>query len=257
MTNEELVARIKNGERNLTLTLWEQVRKLVIKITRRYLLFDGSNVIEQDDLIQAGFIGMLRAIQDFDSTAGFSFTAFLDKHVRNAGRGVIGIRNKKQDPLISALSLDKPIVSESELALVDAISDPSQAFTYDDLLEELDRREETRVILAQAERLDPFEREVFGERYVQGLSLKRISEIHDMDTQKVNFLINKLTSRIRNTGPVRLLWQRRVDNATRFYATKGLKGFKTSFSSVVEDAVIDRERLKQRVTEWIVSELNL
>ena len=43
MTNEELVLKIKNGDRALVTDLWQQIRKLVIVMVRRYLPMDGSN----------------------------------------------------------------------------------------------------------------------------------------------------------------------------------------------------------------------
>jgi hypothetical protein len=42
-----------------------------------------------------------------------------------------------------------------------------------------------------------------------------------------------------------------IDRKTNFYARKGLKGFKTSFSSAVEDSVLLREIIRSRFGEFV------
>jgi RNA polymerase sigma factor (sigma-70 family) len=256
MSNEELAERIKNGETELTIVLWEQVQKLVIKIIfQRYLPKDGStNKVELADLLQAGFIGMLNAVHDFNPSSGFQFNTYLDKHLANAEREALGICSKKRDPLLESVSLDKPIASreDSDSTLADTIQDIKSRFVYEDLVEKLSEQEDCRVILEQLKQLMPIEQEIFNERFLSGLSLRVIGEIHGFTRERAHQIINKSLRNIRGSKAIRLMAKEYViDRKTNFYARKGLKGFKTSFSSAVEDSVLLREIIRSRFGEFV------
>lgn len=250
MSNEELAERIKNGERDLILTLWKQVRNLIVKIIfQRYLPRDGSNnLVEVDDLIQAGFIGMMKAIHDFRSSSGYAFTTFLNKHLANAAREALGIRSEKRDPLLDAVSLDKPIASDQDgdLTLGETLYDKTFTYVYDDLIEDVAKKEDIRIIYQQLNILSPRERELFEARYTYGLSFAAIGEKYGFTRQYTNDVTKRALWKIRNTKAVRQMAKERyVDSSTRFYAKKGIKAFKTTFSSAVEDSVIMRELLEK------------
>ena len=113
MTNEELAERIQRGEKELMLELWLQVHKLVIQIVRKYLPLDGStNQIEWDDLIQAGFLAVMDAVDDFTPMAGFSFTTYLSRHVANAANEAMAgaVKNKSGIPYIMQFRWNRPLV---------------------------------------------------------------------------------------------------------------------------------------------------
>lgn len=68
-TNEELVKKIKAGEDvagNMA-KLWQQNKNFVYSIARKY----GESEI--DDLMQEGYLGMYRAVGNYDLSAGTSF----------------------------------------------------------------------------------------------------------------------------------------------------------------------------------------
>ena len=249
MSNEELAERIKNGETDLILDLWEQVRKLVIKIiNKRYLPQDGStNWVELDDLLQAGFVGMTNTISDFDPSSGFKFTTYLGRHLANAAREALGIRSKKRDPLLDAVSMDKPISSgENSLTLGDMFQDKSAEYIYDDLIEDLAKKEDVRTIREQLKCLNPREREIFEARYFHGLSFVAIGEKHNCTKQSAYNTANRSLWKIRRSKAVQLISKERaVGRYMNFFNVKGLTAFNSTFSSSVEDIVILRERLRQ------------
>jgi RNA polymerase sigma factor (sigma-70 family) len=250
VSNEELVDRIKAGEKELILDLWQKVRKLVIKIIlRRYLPEDGcTNRVELDDLIQAGFIGMIGAIRDFDSSRGFRFTTYLGKHLANAAREALGIRTQKRDPLIDAISIDQSISSgqDDEISIIDALPDMTQQYVYDDLIDELAGKEDINTIFTQIKQLEPIEKEFLIEKYFNGRTFKEIGETHGTCYQDVRKKISDSLRKIRRSDVgQKIAGERYMDRNTNFYARKGLDSFNTSFSSVVEDIVERRERLRK------------
>lgn len=76
-TNEELVKLICSGEdvkANLE-QLWKQMERLVYKISKQYQS-------ETDDLMQEGFLGMVRAVELYGKTEGISFANYAANWIR-------------------------------------------------------------------------------------------------------------------------------------------------------------------------------
>ena len=98
MTNEELVVLIQQGDDGLLPQLWEQVRKFVVMIARRYFnKLEYKNGCELDDLIQSGYIALVAAIQYFKPEKEFKFLTYLNLTLINAFRETLGIRTSKRD----------------------------------------------------------------------------------------------------------------------------------------------------------------
>lgn len=76
-TNEELVRLICSGvDANANLEqLWKQMERLVYKISKQYQS-------ETDDLMQEGFLGMVRAVELYGKTEGISFANYAANWIR-------------------------------------------------------------------------------------------------------------------------------------------------------------------------------
>ena len=132
MSNEELAAAIRAGERDKLMELWGQVRRLVHDMAyKRLRATNGAGGVTLDDLMQAGFLGFLEAVRAYDPSAGFRFTSYLTYPVKSAFSEAEGRRSEKQkrDPIFSAVSIDAPLdEGEGEpLTLADVIPDPRAA----------------------------------------------------------------------------------------------------------------------------------
>ena len=62
MTDEQLIRRLREGDRAITDYLMEKYKGLVKKEAKAMYLLGGEN----DDLIQEGMIGLFKAVQDYD-----------------------------------------------------------------------------------------------------------------------------------------------------------------------------------------------
>lgn len=90
MTNEELVAKLqKEYDPELMTQLWNQVKKFVRKIARRYFaaLHCPS---DQEDLIQEGFFALLKAVERYDPNGQRSFVSFSAYFLHSAFSDFIG-----------------------------------------------------------------------------------------------------------------------------------------------------------------------
>lgn len=95
MTNEELVKKIQEGERDLLPQLWEQIRKFVYALALRQCeyaagvggskgatLVKGETGLEIDDLVQSGYIAMAEAVESYDENAESSFSQWLAVYLK-------------------------------------------------------------------------------------------------------------------------------------------------------------------------------
>ena len=125
MSNEELVALIQAGDRDRIVELWHQVQRMVYKQAARWAGVGGTTL---EDLEQAGFIAVLRAVDTYDPTKA-KFSTHLFQRLRAEFSAATGYNSKRSwfDPLQNAVSLDAPLTDEEDATLADFIPDPAAA----------------------------------------------------------------------------------------------------------------------------------
>ena len=121
MTDEQLLCDYKNGNQEIMDYLMVKYKSLVRKKARAMYLLGGEN----EDLIQEGMIGLIKAVRDFDVTQKTSFSSFAELCVSRQMYSAIEASNRKKHlPLNSYVSLyeDSEQVGEGRsLPLIDTI----------------------------------------------------------------------------------------------------------------------------------------
>lgn len=140
MTNEELCALAKQGDKQATGQLWEQCNKLIYTMFRSLMTNPDSAArataagIEMDDLMQDGYFAILRAVNTYNPAAGAKFTTYLAYAVKTIFFAAVGLRTEKsrRDPLTAAKRLDEPVYNDNgdEVDRYALIPDPSNDFEY-------------------------------------------------------------------------------------------------------------------------------
>lgn len=134
MTDEQLIRRLREGDRRITDYLMEKYKGMVRKEAKAMYLLGGEN----DDLIQEGMIGLFKAVQDYDLHQDASFYSFARLCVtRQLYSAIEASRRKKHSPLNSYISLYERENPDEGGNLMDTIeagqeSDPEQAFLSKD-----------------------------------------------------------------------------------------------------------------------------
>lgn len=77
MTNEELVKLIKSGKREYSEQLYKQNKGIILKHAKKY-----SKHADIDDLIQEGYIALIKAANGFDESLEYKFTTYLEKTIK-------------------------------------------------------------------------------------------------------------------------------------------------------------------------------
>lgn len=121
MTDEQLLCDYKNGNQEIMDYLMVKYKSMVRKKARAMYLLGGEN----EDLIQEGMIGLIKAVRDFDVTQKISFSSFAELCVSRQMYSAIEASNRKKHlPLNSYVSLyeDSEEVGEGRsLPLIDTI----------------------------------------------------------------------------------------------------------------------------------------
>lgn len=114
ISDEQLICRLRNGEDEIMDYLMIKYKSMVRRKARAMYLIGGDN----DDLIQEGMIGLIKAVRDFDSEAGQSFSGFAELCVsRQMYSAIASSKRKKHIPLNSYVSLYDEGNHEDEKAL--------------------------------------------------------------------------------------------------------------------------------------------
>lgn len=121
MTDEQLLCDYKNGNQEIMDYLMVKYKSMVRKKARAMYLLGGEN----EDLIQEGMIGLIKAVRDFDETQKTSFSSFAELCVSRQMYSAIEASNRKKHlPLNFYVSLyeDSEQVGEGRsLPLIDTI----------------------------------------------------------------------------------------------------------------------------------------
>ena len=132
MNNEDLAVLGQQGNKEAIAALWEQVKRLLYQLARRFYRRYGVECCAQRgvtmaDLEQECFLAFLDAVRGFKPTGGWQFTTYLTRASEGRFKAVMGLR--KCNPLDIADSMNAPALDDGE-GLVEAgdlIPDPQAA----------------------------------------------------------------------------------------------------------------------------------
>lgn len=239
MNNEQLVKEIQNGNKELTLTLWEQVEKFIrLKADERAKAINNKDIA--DDLYQSGYFALINAVKSYDDSKGMTFLGYLKFHLKTAFDECLGIRTSrtKNEPIHHAISLDtKAYKDDKDIMLRDTIIDPAAADMFNDF-EEADYWQSIRDLLLEAINAlkNQEEKKLFlyiiscDTSIIAAARYLNIKHGYNCYKQGIFHLKRYLTK----DGGKRL---KEYDINYRYYQT-GLRRFKNTFTSSVEDIAI-------------------
>ena len=185
MTDEEICRCINDGESDGIDYLLDKYKGTVRIKARSFYLIGGDN----DDLIQEGMIGLMRAVRSFNPDKESSFAAFADMCInRQIYSAVKASQRKKHSPLNSYISLYQPAADdENAPALMDVlpqtVESPEDALVgkeiYEQLWERLDKE------------LSPLERKVLA-LFMEGMGYAAIARQLGKDGKAVDNALQRI-----------------------------------------------------------------
>lgn len=252
MTNEELVEKIQQGERDLLPQLWEQVERFVAKVAVRWAkaAVGPAKVAEwmefADELIHTGYIAVVEAAETFDATRECAFMTHLGFYLKKyflqecaawtgTPRGVFSraqaaLQKKKQGLELSSqeqkmLDLYYPtslntLVGNSgsgdkQNELGDFIPDPADDYT--DAEERIYQQQLHDKLEDALKQLTESREKVIRLRYYQELSLPDIARRLGLSTERVRQIEEKALRDLRKPGVSKEL-ESFIERCTQKYA---------------------------------------
>ena len=102
MTDEQLIGELRGGDQGVMDFVMVKYKSMVRKKARAMYLLGGEN----EDLIQEGMIGLIKAVRDYNPEQGASFQSFAELCVsRQMYSAIEASKRKKHLPLNSYVSL--------------------------------------------------------------------------------------------------------------------------------------------------------
>ncbi len=151
----ECLEAMKNGDLNAKNELIEHNLRLVAHIIKKYY----SSSVQQDDMISIGTIGLIKAINTFDTDKGTRLATYAARCIENE----ILMQFRAQKKTAQDISVNEPIDTDSEgnpLTLMDIIS------TEDEIVEDIYKITMLKKLSTEVGKIkDPREKSIIMMRY--------------------------------------------------------------------------------------------
>ena len=230
--NEELMIRLKNGDREARDQFIEGNMRLVLSLVKRFRIKN----LGADDVFQAGCVGLIKAIDGFDLSVGVKFSTYavpmivgeikrylrdgnslrVPRSIRDMAYRVLKAREeieaKDEEATIEKIAQALKVAEREVVYALDAISDPVSLYEpvynkagdtlllMDQLCDEKNTDEiwTEHVALGEAiEKLGERERKILYLRYYEGKTQTEISEEVGISQAQVSRLEKNALQNIR------------------------------------------------------------
>lgn len=246
VTNESIVERIQAGDTDAICVLWERNKGLISMIAKRYTsIINGRGDCDFDDLMQAGFFGIHGAADEYSPERGAKFSTFAVFFIKREMRRTLGILTSKRDASLYADPLDAPLYrDDDDTTLLDTIADDAGEQAGEHVEQEELR---TAVRAAVGRMKHDAARRTIEAYYFEGKNTEQQASVAGVTPGEIS---NRLFRGYRELYHDPELHSWAVDyEYTNPYRHKGVRAFKSSRSSVVEDIVLQAEAMVVKVEE--------
>ena len=194
MTDEQLISRLRGGEKPIMDFLMEKYKGLVRQKAKAMYLWGGEN----DDLIQEGMIGLFKAVEDYEPDAGASFYSFAELCIsRQMYTAIKASQRKKHLPLNSYVSLytsGKREDGKEALPLAETIEAGAESNPEE--------------LLLNTEYANAFEEELMDQLsklenrvlylHLMGMDYLKIAEVMDKSPKAINNALQRIKGKARH-----------------------------------------------------------
>lgn len=255
LTNEELATAIKEGHNEYVPALWDQVIKFIHLLAVRWKRAYPDSLCELEDLIQSGFIAMMKAMHYYDPDKEYKFSTYLTLTLKSAFAEASGTRSERQkrNTLIRTVSLDAPLGGDEDNdLLLDMIADPDAEAPFDRLVLSAEQQMIREVLSDAADRLlSVKQRVVFNEMLASDQRVTAVASANGMSVQVVSRLKNEAFWKLKTDAQVQKLYAHvfglEDDLTSESLSGTGLTSFKNTGLSVVERVTFRRMGIGKRM----------
>lgn len=191
LTDEQLMEKLRAGDRDIMDYIMVKYKSMVRKKARAMYLLGGEN----EDLIQEGMIGLIKAVRDYDESQGASFSSFAELCVsRQMYSAIEASKRKKHLPLNTYVSLYEESEVEKDgrtMPLIDTI-EPDQENDPEALYF---GKEYTEAFVEQLkENLSALENHVLY-LHLMGTDYRKIAELLDKSPKSIDNALQRIKNK--------------------------------------------------------------
>lgn len=187
-TDEELIAKLRQGDAEIADYIMEKYKPLVRKKTNAMYLIGG----ETEDLIQEGMIGLFKAVRDFNPEKEVSFFAFAEICIARQLYSALEASNRKKHiPLNTYISFSSQEDAEGvnlEQIVTEQTVSPEQVM--------IERERKLEFFSKLEEKLSPMERNVLY-LYLEGCSYTQIAEDMGKTPKSIDNTLQRIRGKIK------------------------------------------------------------
>lgn len=198
------------------------------------------NDLDREDLQQAAFLGILQARNGYREDLG-SFATFAGYYARNEIRALLGIRNGKLPPVLE--SLDEPLNDETDDTRLDLLADETIPDPDAGLIE----AERKQTIRDAVDRLQEDQRAVVSLHFFEGKTYQQAADEMNLTRDRVTTIFQNARRNLRRDRYLKALAE--VNRRTPYLLGVSVTRFNSTFTSAVEELVLLRERLFNKVLQ--------
>ena len=181
LMDEQLCELSALGNRMAEEILVARYHRLVRSCARPYFLAGGDN----EDLLQEGMFGLLKAIREYDASRDASFQTFAGTCIRNRLYSVLKAASSgKHSPLNQSVPLN-PSLFDANLSFAQV--DPEVLL--------IDREKAASLLQSTRKQLSDFEVKILG-YYLDGLTCREIAETVGKSPKSVDNAVQRIRRKV-------------------------------------------------------------
>ena len=194
-TDEELIDRLRQGEKQITDYIMDKYKNLVRRKARSMYILGADS----DDLIQEGMIGLYKAVVSYDECRGAAFETFASHCINRQMYSAVKKSNRKKNgPLNTYISIDSASDSDNEqgldsVKLLDRVSAGLHQNPEDIII---DREEAGDIEERLFSVLSGMEREVLS-LFLRGMTYQEIARYMQKQPKAIDNALQRIKTKLR------------------------------------------------------------
>lgn len=172
--NEKLIEKIRNGDRNAEMEIIESNKALIYKIIKDYY-YASKNVLDMEDVYQAGCLGLIKAGRNFKPELGNKFVTYAYYLIRGEVQRIYE-EHSKREMTMSDIQIRNSdgVVMESQEAM-DYIR--YERKSWEDEWNHQKMTDDKIMVDDLLKKVTPLQKKILVYRYYDDLSQKEIGEL--------------------------------------------------------------------------------
>jgi len=244
MTVNELAIAAKTDSEYIK-PLWLAVYRLITLWANKRIIAANDPRYDADDLTQAGYFALIRAVEQYPADSPYKFTTYLHYHCRSEFNQVAGIRSSKREPYL--YSLDKPLTDDGDYTLVDTLEDTDSTEEINNTTDRIYNEQLHNTLETALDSLPERSRYVLKAHFYEDKTYKDMADYLGVTATYPRQLVVDALRQLRRGKIIRMLKDFDYDRYSVRHS--GYASFRYNMESSVETIAMKKLELEERLKQ--------